>query len=42
MIYLIIDNKIKFNVSNYSSTQLITLIEQLENDHFLHLKRIVK
>mgnify|MGYP003594639053 CR=1 FL=1 len=42
MIYLIIDNKIKFNVSNYSNTQLLNLIEQLENNHSIYLKRIVK
>lgn len=42
MVYLIIDNKIKFNVSNYSNIQLLTLIGQLENNHTIYLKRIVK
>lgn len=42
MIYLIIDNKIKFNVSNYNNTQLLTLIEQIEDNHSIYLKRIVK
>lgn len=42
MVYLIIDNKIKFNVSNYSNIQLLTLIEQLEKTHPIYLKRIVK
>lgn len=42
MVYLIIDEKIKFNVSNCSNTQLLTLIEQLENNHSIYLKRIVK
>ena len=42
MVYLIIDNKVKFNVSNYSNIQLLTLIEQIEDNHSIYLKRIVK
>lgn len=42
MIYLIIDNKIRINVSNYSSTQMLNFIKQVENNHSIYLKRIVK
>lgn len=42
MVYLIIDSKIKINVSNYNNIQLLTLIEQIANNHSIYLKRIVK
>ena len=38
----LLDNKMKFNVSNCSNTQLLNLIEQLGNEHSIYLKRIVK
>ena len=41
MVYLILDEKIRINVSNYNNTQLLTLIEQLENNHTIYLKRVV-
>ena len=42
MIYLIIDNKIRINVSNCNNTQLSHIISNLENTYSIYLKRVVK
>ena len=42
MIYLIIDNKIRINVSNCNNNQLTKIVNDLENNHSIYIKRIVK
>ena len=41
MIYLIIDGKIRIDVSNCNNTQLNYIVNELENNHSIYLKRIV-
>ena len=41
MIYLIIDNKIRINVSNCNNMQLNHIVSELENTHSIYLKRVV-
>ena len=41
MVYLIIDDKIRINVSNYNNTQLNFIVSELENNHSIYLKRVV-
>ena len=41
MIYLIIDEKIRINVSNCNNTQLNYIVCELESTHSIYLKRVV-
>lgn len=41
MIYLLIDNKIKFNITTLNNKELLEVVGQLEN-HDLKLVRIVR
>lgn len=42
MIYLIIDEKIRINISNCNNMQLNHIVSNLKNEHSIYLKRIVK
>lgn len=41
MIYLIIDEKIRINVSNCNNNQLNYIVNELEKTHSIYLKRVV-